>query len=119
MNKVQPGSYIKDIMLGVLNEKVPLDVTILCEKEPNSSKFEILVNIENQTNQANVRKCVWENEAKEVRVDNLAVDDNWRLTANSEQRNYPIGKECLVCHCAVKCKKDCAFLKRYGGYAEE
>ena len=55
----------------------------------------MLVHFENQTDQAKMRKCVWEDENKEVRVSDLAEGpDFWRLAANSEQRNYPVGRSC-------------------------
>ena len=94
-----PGMYIDEMMLSVLSEKHPLDVTILYEKEPNSKNFGILMHMDNQTNQANVRKCIWEDENNKIRVSNLAErPDPWRIVDRSVARNYPVGKACLVCH---------------------
>ena len=77
----------------------------------------MLVHFENQTDQAKMRKCVWEDENKEVRVSDLAEGpDFWRLAANSEQRNYPVGRSCEVCHNTKRCQKNCQRWKDDGGH---
>ena len=76
--------------------------------------------LENQTNEAKVRKCVWEDENKDVKVSEVMPgSDPWRLAASSLKRNYAVGKECPSCQFSVRCKKECWFQKYFGGYVEE